>query len=72
MLHAGRNLGIDEVQRHFHVDFLVLGHTLKVNVLDLLAERMHDEIAQQHLFFFTVQIERKHRGVKGFLAQAVV
>src|SRR5712664_96276 len=41
LLDAGRILGVDEVQRHLHVDLLVLGDALEVDVLHLHLERVH-------------------------------
>ena len=41
LLHARAILGVDEVQRHLHVDLLVLRHALEVDVQHLLLERMH-------------------------------
>ena len=48
-LHRRRDLGVDEVQRHLHVDLAVLVDALEVDVQDLVAERMHLHVAQQHL-----------------------
>src|SRR6185369_16133075 len=68
-LHAGRDLGVDEVQRHAHVDLLVRGHALEVHVQDALLERMHLVIAQQHLSLLAAHLEVEDRGVEGLHLQ---
>src|SRR5437588_557220 len=64
LLHARGLLGVHEVQRHLHVDLLVLGDTLEVDVLHLRLERMHAHRAQQHLLFRAGDVEREDRGVE--------
>ncbi len=48
-LHAGTDLGIDEVQWNLHVDLPVLIHALEIDVQHELLERVHLHVAQQHL-----------------------
>ncbi len=59
---AAASLGVDEVQRHLHVDLLVGEHALEVDVLHLLAPRMHVARAQQHLLLGAVDLQRQDRG----------
>ena len=66
-LHARRNLGIHEVQRHLHVDLLVLRHALEVDVQDLQAPGMHLVVAQQHLLLLAFQVQRQDGSVERFL-----
>ena len=72
LLHAGRLLGVDEVQRHLHVDLLVLGDALEVDVLHLRPERMHVHRAQQHLLLRAADVERQDRGVEALVPQVEV
>ena len=48
-LTAGETSLVDEVQRHLHVDLAVLVDALEVDVQDLVLERVHLDVAQQHL-----------------------
>ena len=59
-LHAGRDVRIQEVQRHLDVHLLLFIHTLEVDMLNLLAERVHHEIAQQHGFLLAFQVQRQN------------
>jgi hypothetical protein len=70
-LHAGRLVGVHEVQRHLHVDLLVLGHALEVDVLHLQLERMHVHRAQQNLLVAAVQLQRQDRGVELLVPQVL-
>ena len=49
------NFGVHEVQRHLHVDLLVLRHALKVHVQDFQTPGMHLIVAQEHLLLLTFQ-----------------
>src|SRR5574340_417814 len=71
-LHAGRDIGIEEVQWHLDVHLLLLVHALEVDMLHLLAERMHHEIAQQHGLLLAFEVQRQERRVDRFCAQLVV
>ena len=72
LLHTGRLLGVDEVQRHLHVDLLVLGDALEVDVLHLRLERMHVQAAQQHLLLRLSEVEGQDRGVEPLVPQIEV
>jgi hypothetical protein len=64
LLHTRRGLGVHEVQRHLHVDLLVLRDTLEVDVLHLHLERVHVHRTQQHLLLAAVEREAEDRGVE--------
>ena len=49
--------GVDEVQRHPHVNLLVGRHALEIHVLDLHLVGMHVDRAQQHLFLLALDGE---------------
>ena len=72
LLHAGRRLGVDEVQRHLHVDLLVLGDALEVDVLHMPLPGVHVERAQQHVLGRAVELERQDRGVELLVAEVLV
>ena len=63
---AHADIGVDEVQRHFHVDFLVLVDTLKIDVQRDRFERVHLEIAQQRGRGHAIDGDIQHRRVKHF------
>ena len=66
-----RRLGIGEMQRDFHVDLAVLVDALEVDVKDLVAKRVHLDIAQQHLGRAAVELHRQDRRVEGLVAKRV-
>ena len=70
--HPRRELGVDKVQRHFHLDFHLGQDALEIDVLDLHPERVHVDCPQQHLLLRALEIERQHGGVESLLAQLVV
>ena len=70
-LHRRRDLAVDEVQRHLHVDLAVLVDALEVDVQDLVLERMHLHVAQQHLRRRAVELHRQDRRVERLVAQRV-
>ena len=70
--HTRSDVGILEVQRHFHVNLLLRVNALEVDVLHLLAERVHLEVAQQHGLFFSIQFQRQNGSVERFVAQCVI
>ena len=70
-LHRRRDLAVHEVQRHLHVDLAVLVDALEVDVQDLVAERMHLHVAQQHLGGRAVELHVEDRRVERFVAQRV-
>ena len=72
LFHSGRKLRVHEVQRHLHVDLLVLGYTLEIDVRDLQLERVHVEGAQQHLLLAAFEVEREDGGVKGLHFQLLI
>src|SRR5690606_27347389 len=72
-LHSGRDVGVHEVQRHLGGDALVLGHTLEVNVQNLLLVGVPLHGAQQNAACrLTVNDEFENGGVVLFLANGVV
>jgi hypothetical protein len=72
LLHAGRQLGVDEVQRHLHVDLLVLGDALKVDVLHVPLPGVHVERAQQHVLGLAVELQRQDRGMEPLIGEVLV
>ena len=67
-----RRLRVDVVQRHLHVDLLVRGDALEVDVQYLLLERVVLHVAQQHaLGARAVDLEVEDRRMERFLAQRV-
>ena len=63
LLHAGRELRVHEVQRHLHVDLLVLGDALEVHVLHAALVRVHVVRAQQDVLDLAVVAGRLAFGV---------
>ena len=70
-LHGGRALGVGEVQRHFHVNLAVLVDALEIDVQDLVLERVHLHVTQQHLGRLAVDAHVQDRRVEGLVAQRV-
>ena len=68
---AGETLAVDEVQRHLHVDLAVLVDALEVDVQDLVLERVHLHVAQQHLRRGAVELHGQDRRVERLVAQRV-
>ena len=66
-----RHFAVDEVQRHAHLDLAVLVDALEIDVQDLVLERMHLHVAQQHLRRGAVELHREDRRVERFVAQRV-
>ena len=70
-LHGGRLLAVHEVQRNLHVDLAILVDALEIHVQDLVAERVHLHVAQQHFGGLAVELHRQDRRMKRFVAQRV-
>ena len=66
---AGEVLAVGEVQRHLHVDLAVLVDALEIDVQDLVPERMHLHVAQQHLRHGAVEAHAEDRRVERLVAQ---
>jgi len=60
------------MQRHLHVHFFLRIDALEIDMLYLLAERVHLEVAQQHGFFLAIQIQRQDGSVERFFAQGKI
>ena len=57
---AWRQLSVDEVQRHSHVNLLFGINTLKIDVQDLPLPGMHLYVAQQNILLRAVNIHRQN------------
>ena len=66
-----RDLAVDEVKRHFHVDPAILVDALEVDVQDLVLERVHLHVAQEHLRRAVAELHRQDRRVERLVAQRV-
>ena len=64
LLYRRRDLGVQEVQRHLHVDLLVRAHALEVDVLHLRLPRVHVDRPQLDLLLLAVEAKRDDRRVK--------
>jgi len=71
-LHAGSDFLVQEVQRHLLVHLVCRIDALEVDVLHLLAERVHHEVAQQHGFLLAFDVQRQHGSVERLGTQLVV
>ena len=70
-LHRRRVLAVREVERHLHVDLALLVDALEVDVQDLVPERVHLHVAQQHLRHGAVELHAEDRRVERLVAQRV-
>ena len=56
-LDARGDIGIDEVERNLDVDLFSGAYALEVDVLNIIAYRVHLVVTQQYLFLLAVQIQ---------------
>jgi hypothetical protein len=68
-LHRRRVFAVDEVQRHLHVDLAVLVDALEIDVQDLVLERMHLDVTQEHLRRLAIEAHGEDRRVERLVAQ---
>jgi len=68
-LHARRNIGIDEVQRHLLVQLVGGIDALEIGVQDHRTVGMALHIAQQAHLLLAIEVDVQHGGVEGLLAQ---
>jgi len=66
-----RDFRAHEVERHLHVDLLVSGHALEIDVLHLHLVGVHVDRAQKHLFLGAVERELEDGRVELLVAKRV-
>jgi hypothetical protein len=71
-LDARSDVGVDEVQRHLHVDLVGGVDALEIQVQHLLLVRVPLGVLQDHGLGGTVEHHAQHGRVEGFVAQGVV